>query len=252
MTCTSSPENSIFYRYDNNNYNHINCYEIHDNQTKSFYDPEENITISSCLSLHQKYIKENTNECVDMPDEGYFISNTTTGLISPCNESCQICSKAPNETNQNCDSCKHNLFLHDGNCVTKCDNGYYLSENLCFKCHDNCETCTKGSIIDSSGILNMNYKTCKNQLYNISFNDSFQNINNEHKMIKNDEKCFPIITYNDYQIVFDISEIDSEIRKGTCLYFNKSIYYGEYESRHKPNNTFYILCIEQRNKLWSY
>ena len=92
-----------------------------------------------------------------MPNEGYFISNSTTGLLSPCNEYCKNCSKDFTETNQNCDSCKFNLSLQDGNCVEICDKGYYLNDKICHKCHNNCESCTEGSIFDSSGKLSAKY-----------------------------------------------------------------------------------------------
>ena len=240
MMCTSCPENSIFYRYNNND-NELNCYEIYDNQIKSFYEPENSGKISSCLSLVNKYIIENTNECIDIPNEGYFISNTTTGLLSPCNKSCHTCSKGFTETNQNCDSCKNSLYLQDGNCVENCDKGYYLNDKICHKCHNNCETCTEGSIFDSFGNLtSMKCSTCIN-FYSSFINNNSQEANNEHIMIKNEENCFPIIIYNDYKIIFNISEIDKEKEIGTCLDFNKSIFYGEYECIQKPNNTFYVL-----------
>ena len=86
----------------------------------------------------------------------------------------------------------------------------------------------------------MKYNTCKN-LYFTSINNNYQEGNNETIMIKNGENCFPIINYTDYQIIFNISEIDKEKEFGTCLDFNKSIFYGEYECIQKPNNTFYVL-----------
>ena len=65
-----------------------------------------------------------------------------------------------------------------------------------------------------------------------------------YNMIKNEENCFPVIASNENKIIFNISEIYSEIEYGTCLFFNKSIYPGNNECIEKPKNTFYVLRNE--------
>ena len=66
---------------------------------KRFYSPEDPSKILSCLELYDKYIIENTNECIDKPEKGYFISNNLTGLISPCHSDCETCSINYTEAN---------------------------------------------------------------------------------------------------------------------------------------------------------
>ena len=59
-----------------------------------------------------------------------------------------------------------------------------------------------------------------------------------YTIIQNENNCFPIITYEPNKIIFNISEIDSEIENVTCLYYNKSILYNTYECIQKPNILF--------------
>lgn len=66
-----------------------NCLIVFDNEKKRFHNPENHTEILSCLELYSKYIKENTNECIEKPKEGYFISNNLTGLLSLCHSSCR-------------------------------------------------------------------------------------------------------------------------------------------------------------------
>ena len=62
MNCLNCPENHIYYEY--NHYKNLkNCYLINDNFTKTFFAPY-NDEIISCKDLN-KYIIENTNECID-------------------------------------------------------------------------------------------------------------------------------------------------------------------------------------------
>ena len=63
MKCVSCPGDKI-------KYNH-NCYEIENNAIKTFINPGNNNEITSCYQLDEKYIKENTNECIDERPKGY-------------------------------------------------------------------------------------------------------------------------------------------------------------------------------------
>ena len=101
MKCTTCPENMI--KYDGN------CYEIVNNIVKSFINPADSQE-SSCLQLFGKYIINGTNECIDKPD-GYYISNETTGLLSPCYQNCETCESGEERNseekliNMKCTSC---------------------------------------------------------------------------------------------------------------------------------------------------
>ena len=88
MECETCRENYI--KYNNN------CYEIKNSSKKSFYDPEIDDKESSCFEKFKLYIKEDSNECIPLPDEneGYYISNTETGVLSKCHENCFTCKSS--------------------------------------------------------------------------------------------------------------------------------------------------------------
>ena len=218
MKCQTCSEDKI--RNDNN------CYIVNDIEAKNFYDPEDPNKNLSCKETFGKYIID--NECIEIeqPLKGYFIFNNITGLLKPCHENCSTCSTSPVINNTNCDSCSYGL-AEDGNCVDICSEGYYKNNSQCLKCHKNCLTCDTGMINNSEGkLINMKCTQCS------------------YNMIKNEENCFPVIASNGNKIIFNISEIYSEIEYATCLFFNKSIYPGNNECIEKPKNTFYVLRNE--------
>ena len=55
-----------------------------------------------------------------------------------------------------------------------------------------------------------------------------------------ENKCFKAIEYNEVRIAFNLTGINSNII-GSCLYFNKSIYYGQFNCIDKPENSYYVL-----------
>ena len=107
MECDSCKEEQIKYKN--------NCYNITNQTNKYFYDPESDNSKSSCKQKYNKYIKEDSNECIDLPgnDEGYYISNKETGVLSKCHE--------------NCLSCRNGLIY---------DNQKYLISMECSECKD--------------------------------------------------------------------------------------------------------------------
>ena len=73
-----------------------NCYDIENRFIKTFYLPDINgdkIT-SNCNEKFQLYIKEDSYECISLPneEEGYIISNPETGLLSKCHDNCYNCT----------------------------------------------------------------------------------------------------------------------------------------------------------------
>ena len=58
----------------------------------------------------------------------------------------------------------------------------------------------------------------------------------------NENNCFTVIEYNERRITFNITEINSNII-GSCLDFNKSIYYGQINCTDKPENSYYFLNV---------
>ena len=220
-----------------------NCLTISDNKKKTFISPSDSSKITSCYELYKKYIKDNGYECIDKPQKGYYISNSKTGLLSPCHQFCETCSQKYNDTNTNCDTCSSTTYkIKEGHCVQSCPEGYYQKDKNCLKCYKNCETCDKDMIEYSDGkLINMGCTKCRNTFQIDEENaEELQGIKNL-TMVKNEGNCFPSIIIDQSKIIFNISEIYPEVQNGTCLFFNKSIYAGETECIEKPKNTFYVL-----------
>ena len=91
MSCLSCNTNYIKYNQ--------NCYLINNINLGTFYDPDDNMKITNCYEKYGLYIKENSYECIPFPENGYYISNNETGLLSECYEPCLNCisGKSTNE-----------------------------------------------------------------------------------------------------------------------------------------------------------
>ena len=162
MKCDTCSEDKIKYKQ--------NCFIVNDNNIKSFYNPENSSQITSCNELYGNYIIENTNECIDnIPNEGYFLSNEKTGLLSPCHYSCRTCSNNYTENNTNCIECNSGYYkMEDSetNCILQSlvPLNYYLNNtnNIYYKCYYACYNCTNGYdiILD-----NMNCISCIDNYY---------------------------------------------------------------------------------------
>ena len=213
-----------------------NCYILYDDISKSFYNPKNlnGLEITSCFELFGYYIKENTNECIPSKDNGYYISNNITGVISKCHSDCKTCSKNYTESSSNCDTCaNNNYYLQEGNCVPNCSLGYYLEGYECKKCHDNCLTCYSSPYYINETLVDMQCIQCKkefNQYYIL-----------EETMIQIENNCFPIVEYSKEKIIFNISELSLGKIYGSCLDFNLSIRYQKYQCIPRKIHTFYVL-----------
>jgi hypothetical protein len=108
MKCLTCPEDKIKYNE--------NCYEIVNNYIKIFANPGDHNKLNSCYQLYHKYIIEKTNECIDKPDKGYYVSNEITGLHSPCHKNCETCQSGEEIDsngklmNMKCKTCKKFLI----------------------------------------------------------------------------------------------------------------------------------------------
>ena len=243
MKCESCKENSIIFR--------DNCFKEYNENDKSFYIPGSN-EISSCFENFNYYIKENTYECIpSIPSEGYYISNSITGVFSPCHEDCKTCYGKATETNANCILCKNeslNYFLK--NCIESCPEGYYSKEKTeteqkqCVSCYPKCKSCVKGQEYDNSyKLIKMNCLKCKKE----------KDPNNGNILIDKyifiNDNCFPFETYTENKIIFNIADItmNSNLNENlkTCLDYNLSIFYEQYECIEKPENTYYVLDNEE-------
>jgi len=250
MKCESCKENSIIFR--------DNCFKEYNEIEKSFYIPGSN-EISSCFENYNYYIKENTYECISsVPSEGYYISNSKTGVFSPCHEDCKTCYGKYTEISANCKLCKNEtLNFFQRNCIENCPEGYYSKEKTeteqkqCVSCYPKCQSCEKGQEYDNSlKLIKMNCLKCKKE----------KDPNNANilldKYIFIDDNCFPFETYTEEKIIFNIADItmNSNLNEKlkTCLDYNLSIFYEEYKCIEKPENTYYVLNNEENTGVIKY
>ena len=234
MKCDSCNENNIKYEK--------NCYIEYNSQDKSFYKPESSTQITSCAELFEYYIEENTYECVSsMPSTGYYLANANTGLFAKCHLDCKTCSQNYTDISTNCNECKNeNYYLLNGNCLETCPEGYYPSVSnsikICKKCYKNCMSCEQGEVYNNlNKLTNMNCLKCTK---GEDPNDSNNLIENK---IKVEGNCFPILTYTEEKIIFDIKEINIEQNEKSCLDYGKVILHGEYQCITKQDNYYYVL-----------
>ena len=128
------------------------------------------------------------------------------------------------------------MYFLEGNCLVSCPDGYYPLEKSasndkrqCKKCYDRCLTCNSGPIYNNLNlIINMNCISCQKEVDPNNPNNFIE------KYIQGNGNCFPIITYTNEKIIFNISEINTGEIEKTCLGYGKSIFYGEYQCRSKP------------------
>lgn len=67
--------------------------------------------------------------------------NDGGNICDDCHEGCAECF---DNTNQHCDSCRNNYYLHDVRiCSPDCPVGFYGNggSNECIQCNGNCEDC---------------------------------------------------------------------------------------------------------------
>ena len=232
MKCESCNKNDITYLK--------NCYKEYNSKDKTFYYPQSTTDVTSCFKLLSKYIEENTYQCVDLPETGYFLANSNTGLLAKCHSNCSTCSQNYTALTTNCDTCNNSeLYLLDGNCIATCPEGYYHTVsngiNVCKKCYKNCLNCTQGEIYSNSVLTDMNCLKCKKGEVP---NDSNNLTENQIQIYNN---CFPIITYTDEKITFNISDMSNEEIEKSCLDYGKAIIPGKYQCIEKPTNYFYVI-----------
>ena len=226
MNCETCKENQI--KYDNN------CFDIVDFSIKSFnYSENDDIyNTTSCYEKFRLYIKEDSNECIPLPkeEEGHYISNNITGLLSKCHINCFSCYGEGNNENTNCIECAQGYYKTEDsytNCIIKDSislDDYYLnnSNNIYYHCHPNCKGCY-GSY--NSLTKDMHCLNCINDYY----------------FIYEENNCYNITLLQGFKYYFNPS--DNKFHKcyytcSTCLNFN-------------PNETnhFCIECADNFSKL---
>ena len=224
LPCWETCQKCTKSRSESNSENH-NC--VRDNCKANYYPSP--ITLTNCYTVEQK--------------ESNWYLDTQTNRFQLCNTNCSTCS---GPIIDNCLTCypastKPELaYLYNNKCINECPEGTYPSIQTegyykCLPCYKNCETCSeKETYDDSNKLINMNCLKCKKE----------SGTNNENQ-ISIYSNCFPIKTYTDEKIIFDITELGTSETEKTCLDYNKAIIQGEYKCIEKEINYYYVLNNEE-------
>ena len=136
MNCESCKDNQISYN--------DSCFDINNSSIKNFNVPLNNgFNVTNCYEKFGLYIKEDSNECIPLPkeEEGYYLSNNVTGLLSKCYDNCFSCNSGPikddsgNIKSMECIKCKDSnssektMIKMDNNCFKIID---YNQNNITF------------------------------------------------------------------------------------------------------------------------
>ena len=143
---------------------------------------------TNCISNYYKII--NTDNCFNetKKNEGYYLDNN---IFYPCYENCLSCYGQGTNDNHNCINCKNNYYkiFETNNCFdeSKKNEGYYLDNNIFYKCHENCLTCYGAfSIIDFNCItcaLNKYKIKGTNNCYGNEMNEIGYTLDNENEWV---------------------------------------------------------------------
>ena len=122
-------------------YKHINGSCLPYLLPSTYYINQDMLVYDFCNSDCQSC--SNGEECDECLNEYEKVDRK---CIMKCHSNCLNCSEySEDDKEQKCLSCKDNMFFNEkeGNCF--CLKGYYENnDNICLKCHENCETCSKG------------------------------------------------------------------------------------------------------------
>ena len=197
--------------------------------------------------------------------------NNTKCHIEDCTDNWKLKqNKFIEERDEYINNCSDiNKYEYNGKCISSCQKGKYIDENGIVKCKCELEKCFTCPTVAKNKQLctkcNDNYYQMENEPLNLGeyFNCYNETPNGYYldiieyifKKIKNicidsidivksnifsENNCFKTIEYNETRIRFDIIGININIT-GSCLYFNKSIYYGKFNCIEKPENSYYVL-----------
>ena len=242
MKCETCKPNSIDFG--------SNCFQIYNSTLKTFILPWDN-SISNCQEKYGIYIKDDSFTCIYSKPDGYYISNIENGIISRCHADCLTCEEKYTETNTKCLICQNpDMNFFQGNCITNCYEGYYSKpksasniQKTCERCFYTCKKCPIGQEYGSG-----------NKLTNMNCDECLKDSDGNEIYIKINKNCFSINIYEENKINFDISLINSNPANKikTCLDYNLSIIYGEYECKTKPLNSYYVIKNEQNTGIIKY
>ena len=151
--------------YPSKKYYYLNQQEcIEEKIDKTYYVNEYLNIIADC---NENCKKCSSFETCDECEDGYQnVDGKCEKLSSECHPNCDGCENpSTDDNNQMCIKCKGSLLLEKGNCIQKCDQGYYKNDKSCLECNSNCTTCSKGEEKDKNGvIINQNCESCISDL----------------------------------------------------------------------------------------
>ena len=206
-------------------------YECYESCPKRSYLLENERFKCEELICEHYYDYEQKN-CIDEIPEGYFLNDTELQTIDMCHPDCKTCDEKESENSTNCRSCFEEKFLLYGNCVSHCENGFYIDkeDNDTKKCKckdDRCLECSEYSLsINMCISCNDNYYRIFDDPSNIEpfFNCYFEP--EGYYLDKNDsfyKECYPTC-----QTCYDEgNEIDhkcDECKPSFPFKFNNSCY----------------------------
>ena len=142
--CIDDCSKDNIYKFEYNNLCYENCpngtYLLNDNG----YLCQDNSNLNCSI-----YYSYNRSICLTKVPDGYYCNSTEDKTIDKCHENCYTCNEGPKEGNNNCLTCPNeeigSIYLDLGNCVTQCQKGFYIENEIkkC-KCSTNitCQFCS--------------------------------------------------------------------------------------------------------------
>ena len=135
----------------------------------------------------------NRTVCLSNVPDGYFINSTEDKTIDKCHDNCKTCNQTGTNENNNCETCpdENTKYFDLGNCVNKCNNGYFIDNSIIkCKCSTNitCKYCSvesKAYNLCESCNTDLGYYPKKDELgtyincYNSTTIDNGYYLNNE-------------------------------------------------------------------------
>ena len=107
------------------------------NKIKEF--PIEDYSLD--CTKNDRYLNYEGTKCIKSIPEGYYCNSTQYRTIDKCHDNCKTCEQGGANDNNNCLTCKDDLFYDLGNCRSSCTYGDYTDENNVKTCI--CSTNTK-------------------------------------------------------------------------------------------------------------
>ncbi len=239
---TNNCYNSDFYIYNyylNSDDNIIYpCYESCKKCNSGYDSITDNHNCLECKDSY--YFKKNSNNCYNstIKTQGYYLNENN--FWETCSSNCLTCNEGPSEISNNCLTCDNSIGLYLVYEINNCETldllqtGYYLDNNILYKCFDNCYNCTS-----LSNNENMNCDLCKNENYhkiyktNNCYNDElltngfiYTEINGEYFYIKCYESCK------------SCSDTSNNSHDQKCIEC-KNNYYFEYDTKNCYNENYY-------------